>query len=335
MKKHKMLSTILLIFVILFIILIIPFFIYLGFPPEKSDILWGVNFSQKHTQNLDLNWKDVYLSLLKDLKTKNIKIGVHWDLIEPEKGKYNFDDLDWQIREAEKENAKIILVIGYKVPRWPECHFPHWVNFNNNDLGFDTSDFLSYLEKVVNRYKNSSAIWAWQLENEPFFPFGNCPKFDEELFKKEINLVKYFDPDRPIIVSESGEFSLWFKAARYGDIVGVTMYKKAWFKEIKKYFSYPFSPFFYWFKQQLVKKIFNKDVICIELQAEPWGSVLLYDLPITEQEKTMDLKQFQKNIKFAKRTGFDTIYLWGAEWWYWLKERHNKPEMWEEAKKLF
>ena len=39
-------------------------------------------------------------------------------------------------------------------------------------------------------------------------------------------------------------------------------------------------------------------------------------------------------VDYAKRTGQDTFYLWGAEWWYWMKVKHNQPEIWEEAKKL-
>jgi len=27
--------------------------------------------------------------------------------------------------------------------------------------------------------------------------------------------------------------------------------------------------------------------------------------------------------------------LWGGEWWYWMKEKQNQPEIWQEAKKLF
>ena len=49
----------------------------------------------------------------------------------------------------------------------------------------------------------------------------------------------------------------------------------------------------------------------------------------------MNLEQFRKNIEFAQRTGLDTFYLWGGEWWYWLKEKQNQPEIWEEAKTLF
>ncbi len=318
-------KMILLILLVIFLIVICYFFV--GFPKPKEDIVWGVNFSQKQAQNLGLDWKEVYLAILDDLGAKNIKLAAYWDLIEPEEGRYNFEDLDWQVQQAEEKGAKLILVFGMKVPRWPECHQPRWA---------ENQKLLEYIEKIVNRYKNSSAIWAWQVENEPFFPFGECPEFDKDLFEKEIALVRALDSQkRPVIISDSGEFSLWFQAAKYGDIVGITMYKKAWFRELKNYVNYPFPPIFYQRKAQLIKKIFNKNVICLELQAEPWGPKLLYDLTLKEQEKTMNLKQFQKNIEFAKKTGLKEFYLWGAEWWYRLKEKHNKPEIWQEAKKLF
>jgi hypothetical protein len=49
----------------------------------------------------------------------------------------------------------------------------------------------------------------------------------------------------------------------------------------------------------------------------------------------MDLEQLQKNISYAKRTGLDTFYLWGSEWWYWLKEEKGESQIWQEIKKLF
>ena len=50
---------------------------------------------------------------------------------------------------------------------------------------------------------------------------------------------------------------------------------------------------------------------------------------------TMDIEQFRKNIEYAKNTGLDAFYLWGAEWWYWMKTTQNRPEIWSEAQKLF
>jgi len=333
MSKKRKTMFLIVILISLFILFIISF-IFIGSAPRAEKISWGVNFSQKQAVLLGLDWRKVYLALLDDLKVKDIKLAAHWDFIENERDKYYFNDLDWQIEEAEKRNVKTLLVIGMKVPCWPECHIPSWAkNLNKEE---QQKEILELIEKIVLRYRDSSTIEMWQVENEPFFPFGECPWKEKKFLEKEINLVKSLDnKKRPIVVSDSGEFSLWVTAARYGDIVGVTMYKKVWFKELKTYISYPFPPVFYWRKAQIIKKFFNKDIICVELQAEPWGPLLLYDLKLEEQEKSMNLERLKYNIEFAEKTGFDKFYLWGAEWWYWLKEKQNKPQIWQEVKKMW
>lgn len=320
-----------LIFILIFFLLVFAFF-FIGKSPEAEKIFWGVNFSQKHTENFGLDWKEVYLTLLDDLEAKNIKLITHWDLIEPVRDEYFFEDLDWQIKEAEKRDAKIILVIGMKTGRWPECHLPDWAN--NLSKEEQQENISELIENIVLRYRDRVSVWAWQVENEAFFPFGECPWSDKEFLREEINLVKSLD-GRPVIISDSGEFSFWIKAAKLGDIVGTTLHRKVWFREWKTYVSYPFNPIYYRRKSQIIQKLFNKKVIVVELQAEPWGPKLLYDSPPEEQKKTMNLERFQENIEFARKTGFDTFYLWGAEWWYWLKEKQNSPEIWNEAKKLF
>ncbi len=328
-KALKMILIILLFFLLVFIA-----YFFIGFPKETENITWGVNFSQKHAESLGLDWKETYLALLDDLGAKNIKIAVHWDFVEGKEGEYYFEDLDWQIEEAEKRKAEIILVIGMKTPRWPECHIPEWAA----GLGKEQQQeaVLKLIKEIVLRYQNSDAIKYWQVENEPFFSFGKCPSFDREMLKKEIDLVKSVDSQkRPVIISESGEFSTWTKAARAADIVGITMYRRVWSKEFKIYLTHIFPPTFYHRKALIINKIFGKEVICIELQAEPWGPKLSYNLSLEEQKKSMDFSRFQKNIKFAKKTGLKEFYLWGTEWWYWMKTIQNKPEIWEEAKKLF
>ena len=334
---------------VLLFLLIFAGYLFIGEPPPAKEITWGVNFSQKHTENLGLNWRETYLALLDDLGVRNIKLITHWDLIEPKEGDYNFEDLDWQIKTADEKGVKILLVIGMKSGRWPECHIPEWAK--NLSKEEQQKSILKLIEKIVLNYGNRISIDAWQMENEPFFPFGECPWVDKNFLKKEIDLVKSLDAQttthpphpsaplarapRPIVISDSGEGSLWVTAARFGDIVGTTMYKKVWFRQLGIYIYYPLPPTFYWRKAQLIEKIFNKKVIVTELQAEPWGPKLLYDSPLEEQEKTMNLERFQKNIEFAKKTGLDTFYLWGGEWIYWMKEKQNKPEIWQEAKKLF
>jgi len=332
--------------IILIIILVILFFavsfyiyFFIGLTRVSENIVWGVDFSQMHTEALGLDWKETYTAILDDLNVKNIKLHTQWDWVEGVKDDYFFNDIDWQIKEAEKRDVKIIYVLGVKTGRWPECHVPNWVvNLSKNE---QKKQALEYIEKVVNRYKNSKVIINWQVENEPFFKFGKCPNWyyeDKNFLEEEISLVRFLDPSRKIIVSDSGEQSTWFSAAKIGDIVGITMYRRVWahITDNVGFKVYSFlSPITYKRKAEIIKKIFDKDVICIELQAEPWVSKPYIGIPLEEQEESMNLEIFKENVEFAKLTGLHTFYFWGVEWWYWLKREHNRSEIWDEAKRIF
>lgn len=330
----KKIKIAILIFSIALISMVCYFF--LAKAPQKEHITWGVNFSQEQAEALNLDWKKVYLATLEDLKVKHVKLITNWDFIEEEKDRYYFKDVDWQLDQAARYDAKILYVVGMKTGRWPECHVPQWAQ--NLSKQEQQDRILQYLTITIERYKNNKTIAYWHIENEPLVNFGECPWRDKDFLKKEIALVRSLDPSRSIIVSDSGELSLWFDTAGLGDILGTTMYRKvrvAVTNTYGFYWTYPFPPITYWLKAEIISALFHKKVICIELQTEPWTSTFFSDVPLQEQEKTMNISQFQKNINYAKETGFDEFYLWGTEWWYWLKEVHAKPEIWNEAKKLF
>lgn len=314
---------------ILFLFLIGYFFI--GFDNYSDDVEWGVNYSVKQTDFLGLDSKETYLALLDDLKVKKIKISVHWDLLEKQDNNFDFSELDWQMQEAEKRGVEVILAIGMKTPRWPECHMPNWVR--NLDKKDQQDKILRMLSVIVKRYQNNQSLKAWQVENETFLKFGACPWSDAGFLKKEFDFVKKLD-NRPVIVTESGELSLWLRSGMVGDIVGITTYKKVWQDQFNFYFSYRFPAVFYERRAQLLR-IFGKEVIGTELQAEPWCKHSIINASIEEQMVTMSLEQFRENIEFAKKTGIKTFYFWGAEWWYWMKEKQSRFEYWEEARYLF
>ncbi len=303
----------------------------------NRQIAWGVTFSKLFSQKMGLDWKQNYLAILDDLKIKQLRLIAYWTEIEPAQNLYNFSDLDWQVEQAANRGVKIVLAVGQKLPRWPECHIPEWATLAPpGQSDFKDQELLKYIEAAVVHYKNNSAIIAWQIENEPFLPYGECPPFDSELLDKEIDLVRSLDSAHKILITESGELSSWLSAAKRSDIFGTTMYKIVWDKNFG-YISYFFIPkHFYWFKANLVRLFYgNKPVIVSELQAEPWGPGLIYDVAVEEQLKSMNLKQFQMNLEFAKRVGFPEVYLWGSEWWYWMKEKHNDPSFWNEVQELF
>lgn len=89
-------------------------------------------------------------------------------------------------------------------------------------------------------------------------------------------------------------------------------------------------------KRRIMEKLFGvKPMTVIELQAEPWAPTMPGETPLEEQYKSMNAERFRKNIAYARATAFDEFYLWGVEWWYWLGEKHNNWEIWNEARGLF
>jgi hypothetical protein len=336
----KILKIFILCLVIIIALLAIVFcYFFVGSAPVSKNITWGVDFSQMQAQSLGLNWKEAYSAIINDLGAKNIKIHTQWDWVEGKKDSYFFDDIDWQLSQAKNNNVKIIYVVGMKSGRWPECHIPLWANDLSEQQ--QKEETLNYIKTVVQRYKNNDVIVDWQVENEPFFRFGKCPEWyykNKDFLQAEVDLVKSLDPSRKVIISDSGEDSLWFNAAKAGDIVGITMYREAWISITNSFgfsFRYLFSPVYYLRKAMLVHEIFGKDVICIELQAEPWASKPFSKISLDEQLKLMNLKIFKQNIEYAKNTGLDKFYFWGVEWWYWMKDKQNQPAIWNEAKQLF
>ncbi len=308
-------------------------------PSSKTDSMWGIDFSQSQTEYLGLDWKETYNAILDDLGVKDIKLHTNWNWVEGKKNDFYFNDIDWQIKKAEEKNAKIIYVLGMKTGRWPECHLPDWAE--DSSKADVRAELLKYITAVVSRYKDSKAVAYWQVENEPFLKFGGCPSWyyaKDNFLKTEIDLVRSLDPSRKIIVSESGELSDWTGAAKLADIVGVTLYRSAWTKvtETFGFESYSFKvPSYYAKKADNIKKLFGKNVICIELQAEPWAGKPLPLASLKEQLKSMNLAMFKEDVAFAKQTNLDKFYFWGVEWWYWMKAKQNQPEIWNEAKKLF
>ncbi len=307
----------------------------IGNAPRKDNVSWGVTFSQKYARDLGLDWREAYLAMFDDLGVKEVRIPVYWDFVESKEGNYYFEEVDWMMEEAYERDVKIIPAIGMRVPRWPECHLPTWAEELNKDE--QQEKILELIEEIVLRYRGNESIMYWQVENEPFLvTFGECPWADKNFLKKEVDLVRSLDPERPILISESGELSTWFQGAKIADTVGTSIYRQTWWHAVGGvYFKVPVTPVHYYRKAQVVDRLFQTDVICTELQAEPWGSAPTFIISLEEQKESMDIDIFKNNIEYAKNTGLPKFYLWGVEWWYWMKQEHGQDEYWEEARKLF
>lgn len=292
---------------------------------------FGATFSKKYCEELDLNWQEAYLSILDDLKVRYLRLPAYWDEIEKEQGIYNFDDFDYMVNQASSRDANLIINLGRRQPRWPECHSPSWLNKESDEVA--RASLLKLIETTVLRYKDNPQVINWQVENEAFLgTFGVCPPLDKDLLQAEVDLVRSLD-SRPIIITGSGEMSLWHNERKMGDVLGVTMYRVV-YNSWAGYIRYFFPTSFYTLKTYLAGAN-PAEVINMELQMEPWvpkGKMI--HLTEAQIDKSMSVDQFRANAQYAINAGFKQTYVWGIEWWYWQK-LYGNLDYWNIGKSLF
>ena len=316
-------------------ILLVLFTWWLAQKPVPEQITYGMSFNTMYAEELGLDWKETYDAIIDDLGVRHLRLAAHWPMVEPQPNIYNFTELDYQIARAEAVGAEVVLAVGRRLPRWPECHVPGWAR----ELAAAERDAaqLRMVEQVVSRYKNSTAVKVWQVENEPFlevFAFEHCGQHNVELLDREITLVKSIDSTRPILVTDSGNLGTWSGAYSRGDMFGTSVYVHFWNPELGQ-FRTLLPPWFYRVKDKAMALLHGeRDSVLIELSAEPWLLEPITDVPLATQFTRMNLEKFEDILEYAEKTRYDTQYLWGAEWWYWLKLQ-DREEMWQRGQQLF
>jgi len=328
MKNHK--HKVRKVMVVMIGVVIIIYAILWIFSFKQYDVEMGISYSPDYTRSLGLDHDETFEAILSDHSPSTIRLAVPWSDVEKVQGTFDFSEIDTMIRKAGEIGTKVVLTVGQKVPRWPECYIPTWAD--SLDADSKKIALLNYVKTTVNRYKNNSTIELWQAENEPYirFSFGHCDSFDQDVVKDEIALIKKLDPSRDIVVTDSGELSSFRRPALAGDVLGTTLYRSirlnnGWV------FNYDWlPPAFYKLKARMWEKDYNHFYVS-ELQAEPWfvGASREFN-----DEKTFSPERFTENVEYAKKIGASRVYLWGAEWWYLMKKQGDARYV-EKAKEIF
>lgn len=297
--------------------------------------IYGVTFSAPQATGIGVNWKDAYIAMLDDLQVRHLRLSAYWDSIAPTNDSYNFSDLDYQMAEAQKRDARVVLSIGRKLPRWPECHIPDWASKLSEQE--QQRDVLAMLAVMVDRYKNSPNLDMWQLENEPLLTFGICPKADLHFLQEEQAVVRAHDANHPILITDSGELDSWIGAAQFGDELGTTMYRTVFSNRTKSLFRYDylFPSWLYRLKAHYIGLLFHKPVLVSELQGEPWGTKPYNEMSQSERYQSFSPSRFRELWTFVQRTQISQVYWWGIEYWYWEKTVNHNDTYWNIAKEIF
>ncbi len=329
-RIKKILLGFLIVLVVLFVALAL-----LAYKPAPEKISYGMSFNTPYARELGLDWQETYDAIIDELGVRQLRLAAHWPMVEPVNGTYNFTELDYQIKRAEEVGATVVFAVGRRLPRWPECHIPEWVR--GLSLEEQQREQLEYMTEVVNRYKDSPAIIYWQVENEPFlslFAFEHCGPLDEAFFAREIAHVRSLDSSRPILVTDSGNLGTWAGPFRHGDAFGTSVYVYFWNPELGQ-FRTLLPPWFYRAKERVMKLWYgDRPTYLIELSAEPWLVAPVTEVSLEVQFTRMNVEKFNDILEYARATRYSEQYLWGAEWWYWLKLQGHE-EMWNRGKQLF
>jgi hypothetical protein len=293
----------------------------------------GVTFIPDYAESLGLNPDTTLSAIVNNLHVKQLRLTSYWSDIEPSPNQYNFIELDNEFKIAEAAHAKITLTLGLRQPRWPECHPPGWAA--NEPTNVWEPQLYSFIETVVNRYKNSPSLANYQLENEYFLKgFGACTDFSRSRLVTEYNLVKKTDPVHPIIIGRSNN-ALGFPLGQpQPSEFGISIYKRVWDTHTHRYFEYPIPAWFYGFLAGVQKIFLHKDMVIDELQAEPWPphGETITESSLSEQNKSMNASMLKARFQYGEATGMKTIYMWGAEYWYYRMVKLHDPDLWNIAK---
>ena len=316
-------------------------------PGVAIDLKVGTTFIQINAEALGLNWKSAYREIVNDIGIKQIRIPIFWDQIEPQPGMFEWKTLDWQMQEATKANAKILLVVGHRVPRYPECYAPDWTR-SLNDRDFKQALFKMTMAAVLH-FQDHPALDAWQVENEPLAKIlgkiwggENCREVAPWV-AEEVRLVRSLDQMHPTIVTFA--FSPWMTSQLRqtldfdSDVVAITLFNKLFFRSpvysgyVEMFKMGFFSPLRLAYQKAIAQRQ-GKPFWVAEMQAEPWGPDGPYRFARPEDAYlSMNPDRLTETWNYATRSGISRLYLWGAEWWLSERDKGN-PSMLNAVKGL-
>lgn len=318
--------------VLFFIGIFVATFLFVGKPPQTPDTQFGLTYSVTYARYLGIDTQELLQKIVRELRPTVVRLPLYWNDIEKTEGSYDFSEYRLLVDQLEETNTPVILTIGYKVPRYPECYAPSWTTtLSSHDF---EERVRAYVGAAVAEFSSYENIEMWQVENEPFFHFGeNCRARSYDDIAKEVALVKRMD-QRPVLLTDSGELSSWREAIALSDVFGTTIYRQV-YNPVLGYITMPLRPIFYYRKSLIMRSLINDvPLIDAELQMEPWVPEGIRRMPMDLLQEKFTPDDFDRHISFAKDTGITLHLLWGVEYWYYLAQQGD-DSLWEKALQLW
>ncbi|GAA5198641.1 hypothetical protein GCM10023322_72460 [Rugosimonospora acidiphila] len=341
---------------------------WLRLPVERrAETRLGLSFRPRQAEAMGLD-PEASLRELLARPFEVIRFGAYWNRIEPAPGEFHPDELDRHLDAAERAGKDIILCVGaVKAFGYPEFFVPdhrldeplregRLVEPGPHRALLDAA--TEFITRIVRRYRDRSAIVAWQVEHEAVDPLGmeHSWRLSADFVASEVDAVRAADPGRPILMNGFLPTSLpvalhqgWRTrdqgdslsvAQRLADIVGIDFYPRHALIGAAGRTVYLDGSRTPW-QQRRRRKLFEwaaatgKRLMVAEGQAEPWETVTEPPRPHGEGMYSClpehVIANFNQCVRWSRGAGavLSAYLFWGAE--YWLARSRDGDRRYLEA----
>jgi hypothetical protein len=281
----------------------------------------------------------VLTRLLRETGSTAVRISLQWEEIEPVEGQFDFSLTDGLLRAAGAEGATVTLSVGMKAQRHPEFYIPQWAlegtSLNPGDVISDDpllrARALAMAAAAVQHFAASDVVDSWSAENEPYIASHRSEHYrlGEDYVAELVATIRANDPERrPVSINHAQHFVMdrrWKQALKDSDVLAQSMYpRRNWdlftIDGIVNIMELgPLMPNYA--HQAREAHAANKEFWVTELQAEPWTDHDIRLFGTENPSPNLSPAWMAENVNYARKSGADRIYLWGAEWWLFQAER--------------
>ena len=262
-----------------------------------------------------------------------VRLPVYWDVTEPSPGLLDFTVTDQLLEVVADHNrtsprpTRVILTIGARNFLYPELHAPAWA-------GQEGSDYRSYFDGTLMRYRSSPLLYAWQIENEPYDYVVNEYTGDDQItpeqMRWEISEAHRLDPNHRAVTTTFDGWNVmvdWLQtnlvavldglrgypsghpavALQAGDALGLDLYVDGpstpfRFSTVALRTSWKAEAIRYW---SALARAQGKEVWLTEMQAQPWAA----------DPGSFTTDEMLVSAKVYRNAPLQVVLLWGVETW--------------------
>ena len=325
----------------------------------RGETLLGFSYRPRQAEAFGLDRREALSALLAQ-PFQLVRLGAYWNEIEPQRGVFRPDALDWQIEAAERAGLRIILAVGaVKTFGYPEFFAPaHGLTrklaegalIEPSAYPALSEGAVAFVTRIIERYRDHPAIVAWQVEHEAVDPLGmeHSWRLSAGFVEREVAAARASDPSRPVMLngflptSTVVRAQQWWRtrdqgdslavAQRLADIVGVDYYPRHALAGSRSWSAYMDGSngaasaagrqrLFAWARSAPGRRL-----MVSEGQAEPWEAVTTPPSPGGAAMFTCPPERVIANYSQwmdwsrAAHTPLYAYLFWGAEYWL-LRQR--------------